>query len=308
MRTKVTVVGAGNVGATLAQYLVGKNFCDVVLVDILEGIPQGKALDINHSSHICDMEPKITGTNDSSEMKNSDIVVVTAGLPRKPGMTREDLILKNAQIVRDVTDKIKAYAPNSIIIMVTNPLDIMTYLAYKVSGFTKNRVVGMSGMLDSTRFSYYISTKLGVSPSNISCLVLGTHGDTMLPMERYVSVGGIPLTELLPQEEIDKLKKQTIEAGTVVVNFLKTGSAYYAPGAAICDMVETIVHDRKKVLPCSAILEGEYSLNNLSMGVPVILGENGVEKIIQLKLNHNEQEQLNKAAQTISSGIKLLNL
>ncbi len=308
MRTKVAVIGAGNVGATLGQYLAEENFCDIVLVDILEGIPQGKALDINHSSYIFDMEPKIAGTNDFSEIRNAEIVVVTAGLPRKPGMTREDLILKNAQIVRDVIEKVKSYAPESIIIMVTNPLDIMTYLAYKVSGFARNRVVGMSGMLDSTRFSYYVATKLGVSPSNISCLVLGTHGDTMLPLERYVSVGGIPLTELLPQEEIDRLKKQTIEAGTVVVNFLKAGSAYYAPAAAICDMVKTIIHDRKKVLPCSAILEGEYNLNNLSIGVPIILGKNGVEKIIQLKLNQKEQEQLNKAAQTISYGIKLLNL
>lgn len=308
MRIKLTIVGAGNVGATLAQYLAEEDFCDIVLLDVIEGLPQGKALDINHSSYLFNMEPKIIGTNDFSEMKNSDIVVVTAGLPRKPGMTREDLILKNAQIVKDVTEKIKTLAPNSIIVMVTNPLDIMTYLAYKVSGFPKNRVVGMSGMLDSTRFSYYVASKLGVSPSNITCLVLGTHGDTMLPMERYVSVGGIPLTELLPQEEIDKLKKQTIEAGTVVVNYLKAGSAYYAPGAAICDMIKTIVHDRKKVLPCSAILEGEYGLKNLSIGVPIILGKSGIEKIIQLKLNPKEQEQLNKAAETISAGIKLLNL
>lgn len=308
MRIKLTIVGAGNVGATLAQYLAEEDFCDIVLLDVIEGLPQGKALDINHSSYLFNMEPKIIGTNDFSEMKNSDIVVVTAGLPRKPGMTREDLILKNAQIVKDVTEKIKTLAPNSIIVMVTNPLDIMTYLAYKVSGFPKNRVVGMSGMLDSTRFSYYVASKLGVSPSNITCLVLGTHGDTMLPMERYVSVGGIPLTELLPQEEIDKLKKQTIEAGTVVVNYLKAGSAYYAPGAAICDMIKTIVHDRKKVLPCSVILEGEYGLKNLSIGVPIILGKSGIEKIIQLKLNPKEQEQLNKAAETISAGIKLLNL
>lgn len=308
MRVKVSVIGAGNVGATVAQHLAERDFCDIVLVDIIEGLPQGKALDLNHSSYLLNMEPKITGTNDFSEIRNSHITVVTAGLPRKPGMTREDLILKNAQIVKEVTEKIKAYSPDSIIIMVTNPLDIMTYLAYKVSGFPKNKVVGMSGMLDSTRFSYYVATRLGVSPSNVVSLVLGTHGDTMVPIERYVSVGGIPLTELLPQEEIDKLKKQTIEAGTVVVNLLKAGSAYYAPGAAIADMVETIVFDRKKILPCSAILDGEYDMKNLSIGVPVILGKDGVERIIQLKLTPSEQEQLQKAAKTISAGIKLLNL
>lgn len=308
MRVKVSIIGAGNVGATVAQHLAERDFCDIVLVDIIEGLPQGKALDLNHSSYLLNMEPKITGTNDFSEIRNSHITVVTAGLPRKPGMTREDLILKNAQIVKEVTEKIKAYSPDSIIIMVTNPLDIMTYLAYKVSGFPKNKVVGMSGMLDSTRFSYYVATRLGVSPSNVVSLVLGTHGDTMVPIERYVSVGGIPLTELLPQEEIDKLKKQTIEAGTVVVNLLKAGSAYYAPGAAIADMVETIVFDRKKILPCSAILDGEYDMKNLSIGVPVILGKDGVERIIQLKLTPSEQEQLQKAAKTISAGIKLLNL
>ncbi|MFN7181217.1 MAG: malate dehydrogenase [Planctomycetota bacterium] len=308
MRVKVSVIGAGNVGATVAEKLAQYNFCDIVLVDIIEGLPEGKALDINHSSYVLGIESKITGSTDFSHIKNSEIVVITAGLPRKPGMTREDLINKNAQIVKDVVAKVKTLAPRSIIIMVTNPLDIMTYLAYKISGFPRNRVVGMSGMLDSTRFSYYIAEKLGVSPTNITCLVLGTHGDTMVPLERYVSVGGIPLVELLSQEEIEKLKKQTIEAGTVVVNYLKAGSAYYAPGACIAEMVEVIVFDKKKVLPASAILEGEYNLDGVALGVPIVLGRNGVEKIIQLKLTENEKQKLINAANTILAGIKVLNL
>ncbi len=308
MRTKVSIIGAGNVGGTLAEKLAMHNSYDIVLVDIIEGLPQGKALDINHSSYVHGIESKIVGTTDFNNIKNSDIVIVTAGFPRKPGMTREDLILKNAQIVKEVVEKVKNLAPNSIIIMVTNPLDIMTYLAYKISGFPKNRVVGMSGLLDSTRFSYYVAEKLGVSPSNITSLVLGTHGETMVPLERYVSVAGIPLTELLPQEEIEKLKKQTIEAGAVVVNLLKAGSAYYAPAAGIAEMVEAIVFDKKKILPCSAILEGEYNLHDVALGVPVVLGKNGVEKIIQLKLLENEKQKLLNAANAVLSGIKVLNL
>ncbi len=308
MRKKISVIGAGNVGATVAEKLALYNTYDIVLVDIIEGLPQGKALDINHSSYILGIESKIIGTNDYGEIKDSDIVIITAGLPRKPGMTREDLIIKNANIVKDVMEKVRKLAPNSIIIMVTNPLDIMTYLAYKVSGFNRNRVVGMSGMLDSTRFSYYVAEKLGVSPSNISCLVLGTHGNTMVPLERYVSVGGISLTELLSQEEIEELKKQTIDAGTVIVNYLKLGSAYYAPAAAIAEMVEVIVFDKKKVLPCSVVLEGEYELHGLALGVPIVLGKNGVERIIQLKLLDNERQKLINAANAILSGIKVLNL
>jgi len=299
MRKKITVVGAGNVGATCAHRLADKGLGDVVLVDIVEGVPQGKSLDLLQSGPIEGYDVLLTGANDYEPTAGSDIVVLTAGFPRKPGMSRDDLVLKNYEIVRAATEQVAKYSPNSILIIVTNPLDAMCQVAYEVSGFSKNRVIGMAGVLDSARFRTFIARELNVSVENTHAFVLGGHGDTMVPLPRYSTVAGIPITELMDKATIDRLVQRTRDGGAEIVKYLKTGSAYYAPSAAAVEMVDAILNDRKKILPCAAYLEGEYGVNGLFVGVPVKLGERGIEQIIQIKLQPEEDAALKKSADSV---------
>jgi len=306
---KVTVIGAGNVGATTAHILASKELAnEVVLVDIVEGIPQGKALDMYESMPVEGTDTRITGTNNYDETKDSDLVIITAGLPRKPGMSRDDLLAKNADIVKSVTEQAIAQSPNSILIVVSNPLDVMTYVAYKTSGFEKHRVMGMAGVLDSARFRTFISMELNVSVEDVSAFVLGGHGDSMVPLPRYSTVAGIPLPDLMDKETIDRLVQRTRDGGIEIVNYLKAGSAYYAPAASSVEMAEAIIKDKKRILPCAAWLEGEYKLNDVMVGVPVKLGKNGIEEIIQIKLNDDEQEALNKSADGVKGMMEKVNL
>lgn len=300
---KISIIGAGHVGATSAFICAQKELGDIVLVDIVPDMPKGKGLDMAEASPIQYYDSKIKGTNDYGDIADSDVVVVTAGLPRKPGMTREDLLQKNAEIIEDVTQNIKNYATNSIIILVTNPLDIMTYHAWKVSGFPDNRVLGQAGVLDSARFRYFVAEELNVSVEDTSAMVLGGHGDSMVPLARYTTVAGIPITELLSSDVIERLSDRTRKGGGEIVNLLNNGSAFYAPGAAITQMVESIIKNKRRVLPCSGHLTGQYGINNLYIGVPVVLGTNGVEKIIELQLTDSELEALQKSAQTYREGI-----
>jgi malate dehydrogenase len=306
MRKKVTVVGAGNVGANCALRIAEKDLADVVLVDIIEGVPQGKALDLLQSGPVQGYDVLITGANDYEPTANSDVVVITAGFPRKPGMSRDDLLMANYEIVRAATEQAAKYSPNSILIVVSNPLDAMCWVASKVSGFSKNRVVGMAGILDTARFRTFIASELGVSMESVHALVLGGHGDTMVPMVRFASVSGIPLTELLDSAAIDRLVQRTRNGGAEIVKYLKTGSAYYAPSAAAIEMAESILKDKKKVLPCAAYLEGEYGINGLFVGVPVKLGAGGVENVYQLQLGSEEQAQLTKSAAAVQELIDVL--
>ena len=303
---KISIIGAGSVGATAAFIIANKELSDVVMVDIVPDMPQGKGLDMAEASPVQRYDSQITGTNDYADITDSDIVIVTSGLPRKPGMSREDLLHKNAEIVGSVTEQIVKYAPNSIIILVTNPLDIMTYHAWKVSGFPTNRVVGQAGILDSARFRYFIAEALGVSIEDISAMVLGGHGDTMVPLSRYTTVAGIPITELMSEEAISQLAERTRNGGGEIVNLLKTGSAFYAPGAAVAQMAEAIIKDKKRILPCSAYLTGQYGINDVYIGVPVKLGANGVEEIIELRLTDSELEALQKSANIYREGISSL--
>ena len=299
MRKKVTVVGAGNVGANCAVRIADKELADVVLVDVVEGVPQGKALDILESGPVEGYDVLITGANDYEPTANSDIVVITAGFPRKPGMSRDDLLLKNHEVVRTATEQAVKYSPNSILILVTNPLDAMCSTAHNVSRFSKNRVMGMAGVLDTARFRTFIARELDVSVENVTAVVLGGHGDTMVPLVRLSSVSGIPLTELLDRDAIDRLVQRARDGGAEIVKYLKTGSAYYAPSAATVEMVESILLDKKKVLPCAAYLEGEYGLSGLFVGVPVKLGARGVEKIYEIRLNEDERAMLKKSADSV---------
>ena len=299
MRKKVTVVGAGYVGATTAQRLADKELCDVVLTDIVEDMPQGKALDLAESAPIVGYDSRIVGTNDYKDSANSDIVVITAGLPRKPGMSRDDLLKKNYNIVKAVVEEICKYSPNSILIIVSNPMDAMAQTAYKVSGFSKNRVIGMAGVLDSARMSTFVAMELKVSVENVHSFVLGGHGDTMVPLPRYSTVAGIPLPDLMPQDRIDAIVDRTRKGGAEIVNLLKTGSAYYAPSASAVEMVEAILKDKKKILPCGAYLEGEYGIQGYFLGVPVKLGERGIEEIIEITLTDAEKAELQKSADAV---------
>jgi malate dehydrogenase len=299
MRKKVTIVGSGNVGATAAHWIASKELADVVLIDIIEGVPQGKGLDLLEAMPIEKRDSYVKGTNDYADTANSDIVVITAGIPRKPGMSRDDLLKTNHKIMSDVVSKVVQYSPNTIIIVVSNPLDAMAQAAFKLSGFSRNRVIGMAGVLDSSRFRTFIAEELKVSVENVTAFVLGGHGDTMVPLPRYSTVAGIPITELMDQATLDRLVKRTRDGGIEIVNFLKTGSAYYAPSAAAVEMVEAILKDKKKILPCAAYLEGEYGINGLYVGVPVKLGERGIEQIIQIKLTAEEQAGLNKSAESV---------
>src|SRR5881409_17855 len=282
-RKKVSIVGAGNVGATAGQRIVDKELADVVLIDIIEGVPQGKALDLNESAPIEGYDCRLTGTNNYRDTANSDIVVITAGVPRKPGMSRDDLLKTNYEIVKGVTEQVVKNSPNSVIIVVSNPLDAMVQTAFRVSKFPKQRVIGMAGVLDSARFRTFIGMELNVSVDNIHAFVLGGHGDTMVPLPRYSTVAGIPITELLPKETIDRIVQRTRDGGAEIVALLKTGSAYYAPAASAVEMVEAILKDKKKILPCAALLNGQYGVNGLYVGVPVKLGRRGVEQVIEIK-------------------------
>ena len=308
MRPKVTVVGAGNVGASVAQYTVERELADVVLVDIVEGLPQGKALDLLETGPIHRYDARLSGSNEYNPTASSDIVVITAGLARKPGMTRDDLLFKNAEIVGAVVDQVAPRSPNAILIVVSNPLDAMTYLTWKRSGFPKARVVGMAGILDSARFRTFIAMELGVSVENVSAFVLGGHGDSMVPLPRYSTVAGIPITELLRKERIDAIVQRTRDGGAEIVNLLKTGGAYYAPGAAVAEMIEAILKDKKKILPCCAYLNGEYGVKGLFVGVPVKLGRGGVEQVIEITLTPEEQAALDKSSSAVRELVETLKL
>ena len=306
---KITVVGAGNVGATAAQRLVDKELAnEVVLIDIVDGMPQGKGLDMFESTPIEGPDTRVTGSNDYASTANSDVVIITAGIPRKPGMTREQLQETNAGIVKGVTEQIAKYSPNSILIIVSNPLDVMTYVAYKVSGFPRERVIGMAGVLDTARYRSFIAMELNVSVKDIQALVLGGHGDSMVPLIRYTTIAGVPLAEWTDQATIDRLVKRTRDGGIEIVNFLKTGSAYYAPSAAAVEMAEAIVKDQKRILPCAAFLQGEYGMSDTYVGVPVKLGRKGMEKIIEVPLTAEEAAGLKKSADEVKSNIQKLAL
>ncbi len=299
MRKKVTVVGAGNVGATAAHWLAAKELADVVLLDVVEGVPQGKALDLLEAMPIEKRDCLLTGTNSYTDSANSDVVVITAGIARKPGMSRDDLLNTNAKIMADVIKQVVATSPDAILIVVSNPLDAMAQAAFKHSGFPRERVLGMAGVLDSARFRTFIAEELKVSVENVTAFVLGGHGDTMVPLPRYSTVAGIPITELMDEATLARLVQRTRDGGAEIVKYLKTGSAYYAPSAAAVEMVEAILKDKKKILPCAAYLQGEYGIDGLYVGVPCKLGARGLEEIIQIKLTANEQAALQKSADSV---------
>jgi malate dehydrogenase len=304
-RRKVTVVGAGNVGATTGQRIVEQQLADVALIDIVEGVPQGKALDLMQSGPIESYDFRLVGTNNYKDTANSDVVVITAGIPRKPGMSRDDLLRTNYDIVKGVTEQVVKNSPNSIIIVVSNPLDAMVQTAYRASGFPKERVIGMAGVLDSARFRTFIAMELDVSVENVHAFVLGGHGDTMVPLPRYSTVSGIPITELLPKETIDRLVQRTRNGGAEIVGLLKT-SAWYAPSSAVVEMVDAILNDRKKILPCAAYLDGEYGINGLYVGVPVKLGSRGIEQVIQINLSLEERSALQKSAAAVKELVEII--
>ena len=305
-RNKVTVVGAGNVGATTAQRLADAEIADVVMIDILEGIPQGKGLDMMEACPVSGSDVNIIGTNDYKDTAGSDIVVITAGLPRKAGMSRDDLLKKNYEIVKAVTEQAVKNSPDSILIVVSNPLDAMVQTVYKVSGFPKERVMGMAGVLDSSRMRTFIAMELNVSVDNIHAFVLGGHGDDMVPLPRYSTVAGIPLPDLLSEERIETIVDRTRKGGGEIVSYLKTGSAYYAPSASILEMVDAILKDKKKILPTAAYLEGEYGINGLFMGVPCKLGSKGVEEIIEIHLTSDERTALQKSAASVQELVDVI--
>ncbi|HOZ08313.1 MAG TPA: malate dehydrogenase [candidate division Zixibacteria bacterium] len=306
MNRKIAVVGAGNVGASCAMYLAEANLADVAMVDIIEGLPQGKGLDLSQAGPVRGYNAMIDGSNDMAAVKGADIVVMTAGLARKPGMTREDLLTKNAEIVGGVAKEIKKHAPKAYVIVVSNPLDLMTYHMMKVTGFPKERVIGQAGVLDSTRFRTFVAMELGVAMADVQAMVLGGHGDTMVPLSRYTTVAGIPIGELIPKERIKAIEERTANGGGEIVKLLKTGSAYYAPAAATVQMVRAILNDEKRLLPCSCYLTGEYGIEDMYIGVPCILGAKGVEKILELKLNKAELTSLQKSAATYKEHMKIM--
>jgi malate dehydrogenase len=299
MRKKITIVGSGNVGATAAHWMASKELGDVVLIDIIDGVPQGKGLDLLEAMPIEKRDSFVLGTQDYKDTANSDIVVVTAGIPRKPGMSRDDLLNTNYKIMQDVVSKVVTHSPDCILIIVSNPLDAMAQAAYKISGFSRNRVIGMAGVLDSARFRAFIAMELGVSVENVTAFVLGGHGDTMVPLPRYSTVAGVPITELMDKSTIDRLVQRTRDGGAEIVKYLKTGSAYYAPSAAVTEMAEAILKDKKKILPCAAYLEGEYGIRGLFVGVPCKLGERGIEDVWEIRLTDEEAAALKKSADAV---------
>lgn len=307
-RKKITVVGAGHVGAHSALWAASKELGDVVLIDIAEGVPQGKALDLAEAAPVEGFDSVITGTNDYEDTAGSDVVIITAGLARKPGMSRDDLLKTNSSIIKSVTDQIVKHSPDCIIIMVTNPLDAMVYEAKKVSGFSKNRVFGMAGVLDSARMRAFIAMELGVSVKDVTAFVLGGHGDSMVPLPRYSTVAGIPITELISKDRIDAIVERTRKGGGEIVAYLKTGSAYYAPSASAVEMAEAVIKDKKRILPCAVYLEGEYGINGYYMGVPALIGENGVEKVIEIKLTDEEKEALMHSLDDVKANVEKLRI
>jgi len=307
-RPKITIVGAGNVGATTAHWVAAKELGDIVLVDIVEGVPQGKALDLLQAGPVEGFDVRIVGTNDYADTAGSDIIVVTAGVARKPGMSRDDLLRTNYGVVRSVVEQCVRYSPDAFMIVVTNPVDAMTYAAWKVSGWPANRVMGMAGVLDSTRFRTFIAMELGVSVEDVSAFVMGGHGDTMVPFVRYSHVGGIPLERLLPKEKIDAIVERTRYGGGEIVNLLKTGSAYYAPGASVAQMIEAILKDKKRLIPVIAYLDGEYGEKDIYVGVPAIVGAGGVEKVIEIDLTDEEQAAFKRSVEAVRAPLRLLDL
>jgi malate dehydrogenase len=308
MRKKVSIIGSGNVGATTAQYTLQSGIADIVLLDIADGIPKGKALDMAEACPLWDTSSTIKGTNSYSDCAGSDIVVITAGFPRKPGMSRNDLLHANANVIKESCREIAKTSPDSIIIVVTNPMDVMAQLAWKITGFSHKRVMGMGGILDASRLTAFISWELQVAPKDIEALVLGGHGDDMVPLSRFTSVKGIPLSELLPKKKINSLIERTRRGGAEIVHLLKTGSAYYAPAAATFHMIKSILLDEKRLLPCAAYLNGEYGVKDLYMGVPVILGQDGVETILEVQLSKEEKSQFRKSCASVRRLIKLLSI
>ena len=306
MRNKITVIGAGNVGANCAVWAAKKELGDIVLVDVAEGIPQGKGLDLLQTGPVEGFDVSVTGANDYGPTANSDIIIITAGFPRKPGMSRDDLLVANYEVVRAATEKAVAVSPNAIIIVVTNPLDAMAQVAFMVSKFPRNRVIGMAGVLDSARFRTFIAQELSVSVESVTAVVLGGHGDTMVPLVRLSNVAGIPLTELIPEDRLKAIVDRTSNGGAEIVKHLKTGSAYYAPSASAVEMAESILRDRKKVLPCAAYLEGEYGIKGLFVGVPCRIGAGGVEKIYEIKLSADESAALKKSASAVQELVEVI--
>lgn len=305
-RPKITIVGAGNVGATAAHWVVAKELGDVVLVDVMEGIPQGKALDLYETSPVEPFDAKILGTNSYEPTADSEVVIITAGLARKPGMSRDDLMKTNAGIVKSITEQIVHHSPDCILIVVTNPLDVMCTVAHRASGFPRHRVMGMAGILDTARYRSFLAEALDISVEDIQALVLGGHGDSMVPLINYTTVCGIPITQLLDAHRLEKIVQRTRDGGLEIVNYLKTGSAYYAPSASAVQMAESIIKDKKRVLPCSALLEGEYGLSNIFIGVPVILGAHGIERILEVELTDDERAALIQSAEQVRQQVEKL--
>lgn len=306
MKQKISVIGAGNVGATAAQRIAEKELADVVLVDILEGVPMGKALDLSEAAPIEKHDAKVAGANDYEATKDSDVIIITSGIPRKPGMSRDDLLATNARIMKSVVGQAARFSPQAVLIIVSNPLDAMCHVALEASGFPGNRVLGMAGVLDSARFRTFIARELNVSVENTHAFVLGGHGDTMVPLPRFSTVAGIPITELMDPATIERLVKRTREGGAEIVSLLKTGSAFYAPASAACEMAEAILKDKKKILPCAAYLTGEYGINDLFIGVPVKLGQGGIEEVIQIKLTPEEDAALKKSAEAVKGLVEAM--
>jgi malate dehydrogenase len=308
MRSKITVIGAGFVGSTLVQRLVERDYADVVMYDIIPNMPQGKALDMLQAGPVLGYDSLVVGTNDYTDTANSDIVVITSGFPRKPGMTRDDLVKKNQEIVTQVTQEVVQYSPNSIIIMVTNPLDAMAQLALHLSGFPRNRVVGMAGVLDTARFRTFIAQELGVSVRDVQAYVLGGHGDTMVPLARMCTVAGVPISQLMPAERIEQIVQRTRDGGAEIVKLLGTGSAYFAPSASVLQMVDSILLDKKMIMPCAVYLQGEYGINGLFVGVPAKLGTKGVEQIVEIELDQNERVLLRKSADAVKELVEVMGI
>ena len=308
MRSKITVVGAGFVGSTLVQRLAERDYADIVMFDIIPNMPQGKALDMLQAGPVLGYDSLIVGTNDYIDTANSDIVVITSGFPRKPGMTRDDLVKKNQEVITQVTQEVVKYSPDCIIIMVTNPLDAMAQLAYHVSGFPRNRVIGMAGVLDTARFRTFIAQELNVSVRDVQAYVLGGHGDTMVPLSRLCSVAGVPISQLIPAERIEQIVQRTRDGGAEIVQLLGTGSAYFAPSASILQMVDSILLDKKMIMPCAVYLQGEYGINGLFVGVPVKLGAKGLEQIVEIELTESEQALLQKSAHAVRELVEVMGI
>lgn len=305
-KAKVSVIGAGNVGATVGQLVLNEGLGDVVLVDIVEGLAEGKALDLSESAPVAGLAGRVTGGTDFDLIRDSVVVVVTSGVPRKPGMSRDDLLATNAEIIRAVAEKIRSLAPNAFVLMVANPLDVMTYLAWKVTGFPSARVAGMAGVLDSTRFAWFVSREMGVSPRDVQAMVMGGHGDTMVPLPRYTTVSGVPITDLLPADRIAGLVQRTRDGGAEIVALLKRGSAYYAPAASAVAMVRSYLKDEKRLLPGAAVLDGEYGEEDVCLGVPLVIGSAGIERVAALVLDGAEKEALHRSAEAVRGGIAVL--